>query len=331
VKPKLLIIQLWQLGDLVLATPFIRAAAEKFEVTLLAKPFAFDLQPRLWPQIEIIPFVSPWTAFTGKYRLHRWPWRALFGLREKLARGGFDIGISARWDPRDHFLLWFAGVPRRIGFGRLKSGALLTDPLAKPDPREHQYEFWRVIGCRLNLTLPARASIPLPPSRANGGVLVHSGAGQPVRVWPLSRYRELVERLRKNNFPVMIACDPDQRDWWLQAGERDVATPRTVTELLALIDRASALVGNDSGPGHLATFCGVPALTIFGPQLPEWFAPLHPKTVSIEGHACPYKPCSDYCRFPEPHCLTDMSVDEVWENFQSFLRRLPNQPEATSG
>ena len=41
-KPKLLIVELWGLGDLVIATPFLRAVAERFDVTLLAKPFALD-------------------------------------------------------------------------------------------------------------------------------------------------------------------------------------------------------------------------------------------------------------------------------------------------
>ena len=319
-KPKLLILQLWQLGDLMIAMPFIRAASEQFDVTLVAKPYALELRPRFWPDAQVIPFVAPWTAFKGKYRLHRWPWRELLRLRQTLAKEKFDIGLSARWDPRDHFLLWFVGMPQRIGFGRLKSSLLLTDHLGKPDPREHQYEYWRIIGRKLKLNLPNRTAIPLSSGRPGGQVLVHTGAGQPVRVWPLPYYQQLVSRLRENNFPVVVACDPDQREWWLRAGEKNVETPRTVTELLSLLDRSGAMIGNDSGPGHLAAFCSVPTLTIFGPQVPEWFAPLHPETLCIEGHACPYKPCSDYCRFPAPRCLVDISVDEVWAGFQKFLR-----------
>jgi ADP-heptose:LPS heptosyltransferase len=97
-----------------------------------------------------------------------------------------------------------------------------------------------------------------------------------------------------------------------------VATPATVTELIALIDRAGAFIGNDSGPGHLAAFCGVPTFTLFGPQLPEWFAPLHPAAEWIEGRACPYKPCSDYCRFPTPHCLWNIGEEEVYARVEKF-------------
>ena len=74
-KQKLLVVELWGLGDLVIATPFLQAAAEKFDVTLLAKPYARDLKPRFWPDVNVVPFIAPWTAFRRKYRLHSWPWR----------------------------------------------------------------------------------------------------------------------------------------------------------------------------------------------------------------------------------------------------------------
>lgn len=320
VKPKLLILEIWGLGDLVIATPFLRAASERYCVTLVAKPFALDLQARFWPEVRVIPFVAPWTAFTGKYRLWQWPWRGMLGLIRTLAGERFDVGLSARWDPRDHLLLTLAGARERLGFPRLRSQVFLTRPLAKPDPRDHRYEYWRVIANALELAPPAREAIPLPTGRPDGGVLVHSGAGQPIRVWPLERYRNLVARLRGKNYTVAVACDADQRRWWVQAGETDVATPHTVAELFALLDRAGAFIGNDSGPGHLAAFCGVPTFSLFGPQLPEWFVPLHPDAVSIEGKACPYKPCSDYCRFPTPHCLWNVTEEEVWAGVEKFVR-----------
>ena len=129
--------------------------------------------------------------------------------------------------------------------------------------------------------------------------------------------------LRQKKFTVQIACDPDQRAFWLQAGERTVATPANVTELIALIDQAEAFIGNDSGPGHLAGICGVPTFTLFGPQLPEWFAPLHPASEWLPGRACPYKPCSDYCRFPEPFCLRDIGLEEVSAHVEKFLATQP--------
>ena len=318
-KPKLLIAELWGLGDLVIATPFLRAASEKFDITLLAKPFALDLQPRLWPGVQVETFTAPWTAFKNKYHVWRWPFWEIIRLRRRLAREHFEFGLSARWDPRDHWLLKLVGAENRIGFPRVGSHIFLTHPLARPQPEAHRYESWRVLARTLEIELPPREKISIPPAHGGESVLIHTGAGQPVRVWPLDRYKNLAERLRGGKIPVQIACDTNQRDWWLRAGEADVATPHTVAELIALVDRARAFIGNDSGPGHLAAFCGVPTFTIFGPQLPEWFAPLHPRAEWIEGKVCPYSPCSDYCRFPEPFCICNLTDGEIWTRAEKFV------------
>jgi heptosyltransferase-2 len=326
-KSQLLIIELWGLGDLVIATPFLRAAVEKFEVTLLAKPFALDLQPRLWPGVNIETFIAPWTAFQHKYRLWRWPFLEISRLRRRLAEKHFEFGFSARWDPRDHLLLTLVGAKERLGFPRVGSQIFLTRPLARPEPQSHRSESWRVIARELKIELPPHEKIPAGDAQNRKTVLIHSGAGQPVRVWPLERYKNLTTHLRRKNFRVQIACDPDQREFWLRAGETDVATPRNVEELIALIDSAATFIGNDSGPGHLAAACDVPTFTLFGPQLPEWFAPLHPRAEWIEGKACPYKPCSDYCRFATPFCLRNISEEEVFGRVEKFLAaQLPNPP-----
>ena len=320
-KPRLLIVELWGLGDLVIATPFLRAAAARYAVTLLAKPYARELQPRLWPEVEVVPFVAPWTAFKGKYRFWKWSWRELFRLRKQIAIRRFDAGLSVRWDPRDHLLLRAMRVRTRYGFPRLHSQTLLTHPQTKPAPQDHRYEYWCVLARALDLNLPARHAIPMPQLRKQGTVFVHSGAGQPVRVWPLDRFHHITQRLREKKYQVIVACDPDQRDWWLQKGETGVVAPRAVNELLSLMDEAGVFIGNDSGPGHLAAFCGVPTFSFFGPQLPEWFAPLHPASMWLEGKPCPYKPCSDYCRFSLPRCLSELSEAEAWSHVEPFVAK----------
>jgi len=323
-KSSLLVVELWGLGDLVIASPFLQAATERYQVTLLAKPYATDLHHRFWPAVKVEPFVAPWTSFRRKYRIYAWPWGEMLRLRRASA-GRFDIGLSGRWDPRDHLLLRVLGVRRRLGFSRLNSRVFLTDPLPRPEPTAHRYEYWRTLGRALGLALPPREKLPVGLPLGRSKILVHTGAGQAIRVWPLERYARIALRLRQLGNPVQIACDPDQRAWWLEMGESDVATPRSVAELMNIIDESAVVMGNDSGPSHLAALCGVPTFTVFGPQLPEWFAPLHPLGETVEGKPCPYKPCSDYCRFPVPYCMLDNTEAEVWERMNRFLaaRRPP--------
>lgn len=321
-KPQLLILELWGLGDLVIATPFIRAAADRFAVTLLAKPYALELRPRLWPAVEVIPFTAPWTAFrfVSKYRLWRWPWMKMLRLQRELRAKHFDYGISGRWDPRDHFLLKAVGARECVGFPRLKSGRYLTRTLERPEPTAHRSENWRVAATVLGLTLPARSESFPVASTSSRVVLMHTGARLPLRIWPLKNFQEIARRLRQLNFQVQIACDEDQRDWWRGQGE-DVRCPHSVTELFSCLDASAIFIGNDSGPGHLAASCGLPTFTMFGPQLPEWFAPLHSAAEWNEGKPCPYKPCSDYCRYPTPYCLWDVGPEEAWPRVRAFVTR----------
>jgi len=328
-KPKLLIVELWGLGDLVIGSPFMRDVVEKYDVTLLAKPYATQLQQRLWPGVRVITFVAPWTAFEGKYRLWRWPVWTLARTLWRLRRERFEFGVSARWDPRDHVLLALVGAKVRLGYPRMGSRFFLTNRLARPLPGDHRYESWRSLARELQLQLPERGDISIPPPLPCATILVHTGAGQSVRVWPLPRFQQLIARLRAAGRTVLVACDPDQRDAWLLAGETAVVSPTSVNDLLALIESAGVFIGNDSGPGHLAAFCGLPTFSIFGPQLPEWFAPLHPQGESVAGKPCPYKPCSDYCRFAEPVCLTRLDAEEVWLRLKKFLAR-HERAEATA-
>jgi heptosyltransferase-2 len=320
VKPKLLVVELWGVGDLAIATPFLRAAAERYRVTLLAKPHALELQPRLWPGVRVEPWTAPWTAFRGKYQLWRWPWRNLSALFRKLRAEKFAVAVSARSDPRDHPVMKLAAAESRLGFSTRGSGIFLTRRLAAPDALAHRYEYWRVAADQLGFALPESRQLPVAGRGDRRLVLVHSGARISARVWPLAYYQELVARLRRDGRMVQVVCDPEQQASWRQSGETGAASPRTLTELLDQLDRAAVFIGNCSGPGHLAAVSGVPTFTFFGPSRPEWFAPLHPQAAWLEDKSCSYKPCKDYCHFSSPRCLENMTVDRAWPRIQTFVQ-----------
>jgi glycosyltransferase involved in cell wall biosynthesis/ADP-heptose:LPS heptosyltransferase len=319
------------LGDLAMATPFLRAASEKYRVTVLAKPYAKDLQARFWPGVEVIPFTAPWTTFTHKYRFWTWPWKEILALRRRVSAEKFDFGLSARpRDPRDHLLLKFLGVKHRGGFPHMGSRIFLTHPIPLPDVRAHRYESWRAAAECIGVEMPPRNEPESHSSIASKPILVHTGARLPARVWPLDRYRQIVQRLRRENYTVQVACDPDQALWWQMAGETSVICPPNVTELISLVNRSGLFIGNCSAPGHISAVSGVPTFTIFGPSLPEWFLPMHPEAESIEGEPCPHRPCSDYCRFPVPNCLWNLSQDTVWPKLREFVARHMDPAQKTS-
>jgi ADP-heptose:LPS heptosyltransferase len=297
-RSSLLVVELWGLGDLVLALPFIQAASAHARVTLLAKPYAGPLIQRFCPEVELVAFTAPWTAFRGKYWLHRWPWGELAALLDELRRRRFDAAVSSRPDPRDHLLMRLAGAGSRTGFSRAGSRAFLTDPLPRP-ASPHRFAHWQALSASLGWELP----VPQLPSRPGRRMVIHTGAAQATRQWGRGRFEEIARRLRA-------------RDWQVELLDESSGN---LPELLHTLDAADRFIGNDSGPGHLAARLGLPTFTIFGAQLSENFHPLHPQAAWIEGASCPHKPCNDYCRFAEPHCIRSLTVEEVWGRIHAWL------------
>jgi ADP-heptose:LPS heptosyltransferase len=298
-QPRLLVLELWGLGDLALAVPFLRAASQHCRVSLLAKPHAESLVQRFCPQVELIPFTAPWTAFQGKYRLHRWPWRQLLSVLSELYQRNFTTAVSARPDPRDHALMAMAGITLRAGFPRAGSSLLLTDRLDRPtDP--HRAAHWSALanhfGWPVTVVEPTQAS-------GNKHLVIHTGAAQPTRQWGADKFAQLATRLRTQGWRVTILDE--------HTGD--------LSELLQTLATADRFIGNDSGPGHLAALLGVPTFSVFGAQLAANFHPIHPQAAWLDGAPCIYKPCQDACRFGSPHCIRDLTLDQVWTRVTDWL------------
>ncbi len=310
-RPAMLVLELWGLGDLALAVPFLQEASRHGRVVLVAKPQWAPLLKPFCPEVELVPITAPWTAFTGKYQLAAWPWRELRLLVRKLRAQRFDVGASARPDPRDHLLLLLSGARRRLGYPRAGSGPLLQTRLTAGRSL-HRAEAWRRLAAALDWNLPAPAGQRLRPAAPDAPIVVHSGAGRPTRIWPLDRFAEVIGRLRSAGHTVRVLCDPGQVDAWARLGESAALAPSDTGALVDALAGAAQFIGNDSGPGHVAALCGVPTFTIFGPQLPSLFVPAHPQAAWIEGRPCSYKPCFDACRFTTPRCIQEITVDEVW-------------------
>lgn len=310
-RPALLVLELWGLGDLALSVPFLQEAARHARVTVVVKPQWEPLLETFCPDVELIAFTAPWTAFAGKYRLRAWPWRELRALVRTLRGQRFDAAVSARADPRDHLLLWLAGANRRLGFPRAGSGVLLSTRLTGGRSL-HRAAAWRRLADAQGWSLPAPAVRRLRPVASEAPIVLHSGAGQPTRIWPLERFADLAGRLRRAGRHVRVLGDQAQIPAWHRLGEPAAVAPADARALLDALSDAALFVGNDSGPGHAAALCGVPTFTIFGPQLPALFAPTHPHAEWIEGRPCRFKPCFDACRFATPRCIDEIGADEVW-------------------
>jgi ADP-heptose:LPS heptosyltransferase len=113
-----------------------------------------------------------------------------------------------------------------------------------------------------------------------------------------------------------------------------VLTGLTLPELKASLACSRLLIANDSGLGHVADALGVPVITLFGPGDPPKIRPFSPDNLVVIRDICPYRPCSDYCRFPEAYCLTQLTPDIVTREIRAYLnakKLLPSRHETPLG
>ena len=90
----------------------------------------------------------------------------------------------------------------------------------------------------------------------------------------------------------------------------------SVPQLAALLERASLVVSNDSGPAHVAAALGVPVVAVYGPETPEFYGLIGKRTRTIY-HKTECSPCMNVynakafsCPF-NACCMDQISVDEV--------------------
>jgi hypothetical protein len=55
---------------------------------------------------------------------------------------------------------------------------------------------------------------------------------------------------------------------------------------------------------------------------PDWFRPWGDIHHLVIRDICPLRPCFDYCRFPEPYCLTRLPPQEAWPEIDAHIRQL---------
>ncbi len=331
-RDRLLLVELWGIGDLILSTPFLRSVATRYDVVLLGKPHARGILATTFPGIEFIEWDAPWTVFRGKYKFWRWNWRALFNTIGKLRSLGPKLAVSVRKDPRDHVLLWLSGARRRIGFGVYGSQFLLTDSL-KASETQHVVEDW--LGIAENV-VPGRthannASVYLKcgsikkgfRDRANQGLPVlclHVGARIPVRRWPEIYFADLIRNLRARfQFRLVLVPDLDGYGQSLAKLADESSASLSLEQLIEVISNSDLLISNDSAPAHIAAACATPVIAIFGPTDPARFRPWSEYQHVIIRDICPHRPCFDYCRFPEPFCLTKLQPELIWPELEQCI------------
>lgn len=171
----------------------------------------------------------------------------------------------------------------------------------------------------LFVTPPESAAAADRIARLGKFAVLNPGAGWRAKEWPVERYAELARCLVALGIIPVVNCGPGEEHLGM-AVIRDCpeahAVLLSVSELIALLRRASLFVGGDTGPMHLAAMLNVPTIAIFGPTDPARNGPYYPRAQVVRHtlSRTSYRHTSD----SDPG-LRAVSVDHVLEIIREGL------------
>jgi ADP-heptose:LPS heptosyltransferase len=180
-------------------------------------------------------------------------------------------------------------------------------------------------GHRPDLRNLARTEIPLTLPKAPF-LAVMPATRWPAKEWPPERFAEWLRA--RPEVPVVLGTPTDAGSLrlveLLSASGREhlsAVGKLNLPQTAAVLARAKAFVGGDTGLAHLAEAVGTPAWVLFGPTVPEMgFGPWRPESLSL-GRDLWCRPCGKdgrYCYRPlkRYHCLRGLGVAEVERGLQ---------------
>ena len=254
-----LVLRALGLGDLLTAVPALRALrrARPAARLVVAAPAGLRELALLTGAVDALVPVGP-----------------LEPLPSSLA--GADLAVNLHGRGPQSTALLSATAPRR-----LVSYGLPDGPQWRSD--EHEVLRW----CRLlqESGLPAdptdlTLAVPAVAPGVRGATLVHPGAAQVSRHWPVERWAEVARGLAAARHDVRITGGAGERERCDQVAvaagldAAQVLAGRTdLLGLTALVGAARLLVSVDTGVAHLATALGTPSVVLFGPTPPQLWGP----------------------------------------------------------
>lgn len=257
-------------------------------------------------------------------------------------RGGeYDLAVDLQGLLKSALIAKVSGAKQRWGFDRANlkeqaAGIMYTDRVATErgiKVIDKNRELVRAaLGINADVTklefpiatgLEHREEAERIAAQVDGDfVILNPAGGWVTKLWPAENYGRLAERIR-NELGIAAIVTTGPSEMTLAARVKEFSGTAVVAEaslkgFYELAKLATAYVGGDTGPTHVAVAAGAPIIGIFGPT--EWWRNGSPRADDIAvGREdivcrvdCHRRTCSKWI------CM-DISVDTV---FEAVVRRI---------
>ena len=331
----ILVIQLWGIGETILALPAIRALRNRYKkakITVLAtkrnsdifyndkdinkiillklNPFSilhfiikeykkYDFTIDMEEYLNISAIIS---FFVGKYRI---------GYSHNARSRIYNEKV--RYNDRQHAMQTFLDLARALKAGYKEKKLIKLNYSVKDRNTINNFLKHNKISKKDFL-------IGIAPGAAESGK---------ARMWPWRNYAELCNNIlnkdKKSKIILIGNKEENKITKKIQNGIKEkariinTAGLFNLNALFCLIEKCNLFIGNDSGPMHIAAAQGVKTIGLFGPNLPVRFGPYGKGNAAVyKGYNCRFSPCINVHKGQVPDCLFPKNS----EDYQKCMKNI---------
>lgn len=264
--PHILVVRLGAMGDIIHTLPAVASLKHSFPRCRLT----WAVEPKWVELLEGNPFLDA-VAPIGRRRISEFfaAWKLLRGLQA-------DIAIDFQGLIKSATVAAMARPDQIYGFHRSQLRERAAALFYSTYVTAHSAH---VVDKNLELAGAAGAAnvlraFPLPPGRPEGDlprgefVLANPLAGWGSKQWPLENYARLARLIQEELGMMLVLNSAPQARPILESVDGAWPHCSGIAGLICATRAASAVIGLDSGPLHLAAALGKPGVGIFGPTDP---------------------------------------------------------------
>lgn|SRR3989338_4749695 len=339
--PRILIVNVHWLGDVLFSTPAIRALRKHFKEAYLA-----CLVPsRCAEALRNNPYLNEVLTYQDHRSIAAIPTFAEIILRLRQRR--FDTAIFFHRSKTKVFLSWLAGIEERVGFSAPGRDRLLTRVCEDPPEKIHRIDYFLDLLQKTGVPSDGRTLDFFPDKadelsvealwRSHGiekdspYIVVHAGGNWALKRWPASYFARWI-RLFLDRFGWrVILCGTKAEETLsreieahFKAGEViSICGQTSLGTLAVILKKAKFVLSNDSGPIHLAASQKTRILGLFGPTSPKLTGPVsdNPMIIFQKDVGCEVPCYFRSCNYRV--CMEWLTPEEVFQRTVELLNCLP--------
>jgi len=346
---KILILRLSAVGDVIRTLPAVKALKEQYPSSFITWIVEEPSQALLESQPEVDEVIlfprKRWASGMKSFRKMSKTigemWKFIIVLRKRK----FDVALDFHGILKSGVLSFLSGSHKRIGYDRrsTKEGNFLFSNVKVKLQEERISRFQRNLSLLRGMGLEMRElqySLHILPEdreyvdlffNASSGSLkrpliaIHPGSSPKAlfKRWMPDQYAQLADRLARELSATVVFTWGDGEFEWVEGIRKEMREPsllgprtESLTQLGEVYRRCDLYIGGDTGPMHIASLVGIPAVVIYGPTDPIENEPFGKHMKVRKEVGC--NPCRRYsCK--ELVCIKAISADDVFKATKEIL------------